>query len=78
MRVETGTKLVMTRMRIDDSDEGTVDPNQLWVRVRTTVVDLSLGTAHGWERCVEATRSGGGAVALGGRMKTMEAEKKTR
>jgi len=34
--VEPGTKLAMMRTRIDDDDEGTTDPNQIWVRERTT------------------------------------------
>ena len=40
----------MTRMRIDDGDEGIADPNQIWARARTMTADLGLGATHRWER----------------------------
>ena len=49
-RVELGTKLAMTRMRINDDDEGVADPNQIWVRARMMAMDPGLGAAHEWER----------------------------
>ena len=48
--MEPGTKLVMTRTRIDDGDEAAVDPNQIWARARMMVADPGLGTTHEWER----------------------------
>ena len=48
--MEPGTKLAMTRTRIDDGDEGVADPNQIWVRARTMAMDPGLGTAHERER----------------------------
>ena len=41
--VEPGTKLAMTRTRID---EGMADPNLVWVRARTMAMDPGLGTVH--------------------------------
>ena len=52
--MEPGTKLAMTRTRIDDGDEATVDPNQIWARARMMAVDPGLGAALEWERRVEA------------------------
>ena len=49
--MDPGTKLAMTRTRIDDGDEGMVDPNQIWVRARTMAMDPGLGAAHELERC---------------------------
>ena len=48
--MELGTKLATTRMRIDDGDEATVDPNQIWARARMMAADPGLGTTHEWER----------------------------
>ena len=50
MRMEMGTKLAMTRMRIDDGDEGVVDPNQIWVTARSMAMDPGLGAVHERER----------------------------
>ena len=92
--MESWTKLAMTRTRIDNGDEGMVDPNQIWVRARTmrsgSRRHTRMGEARarpptetvrdgrGTWRWLEAMRSGGGAVALRRRMKTMDGEKKTR
>ena len=48
--MELRTKLAMTRMRIDDGDEGVADPNQIWVRARTMAMDPGQGAAHERER----------------------------
>ena len=48
--MEPGTKLAMTRMRINDDDEGVADPNQIWVRARMMAMDLGLGATHERER----------------------------
>ena len=48
--MEPGTKLAMTRTRINDGDEAAVDPIQIWVRARTMAMDLGLGAAHERER----------------------------
>ena len=48
--MESGTKLAMTRTRIDDGDEGVADPNQIWVRARMMAMDLGLGAVHERER----------------------------
>ena len=44
--MEPGTKLAMTRTRIDDGDEGVADPNHIWVRARTMAIDPGLGAMH--------------------------------
>ena len=48
-------ELAMMRTRIDDGREydttaTEVVPDQIWVRARTTVADLDLHVALGWER----------------------------
>ena len=48
-------ELAMMRTRIDDGGEYDtttmeVVPDQIWVRVRTTVADLDLRVVLGWER----------------------------
>jgi hypothetical protein len=50
VRVEPGIKLAMMRTRINDGNEGAADPNQIWVRARTTTTDSVLGAMHRRER----------------------------